>query len=113
MQASLPVKYMARRAGLDSHNLAVAPRKCGAYFLLPGLAISALPGAGFAAELLSGILSRPWSPLASLPPSGWKVALLPLHRIWRRDRRDFKAFGNVDFQGHWHPNLLPDNVNAF
>jgi hypothetical protein len=47
---------------------AVAPRKCGAYFLLVGSAISGFPGAGFTAELLPGILSRPWSPLSSLPP---------------------------------------------
>lgn len=33
-----------------------------------GSAISGFPGEDFTDELLSGILSRPWSPLASLPP---------------------------------------------
>jgi hypothetical protein len=39
----------------------------GAYFV-PGFGMSGFPGEGFTFMLLSGILSRPWSPFASLPP---------------------------------------------
>jgi hypothetical protein len=62
-------RFKTRKRGpCHGAGLALVPQRYRAFYLFGEFGMLDFPDCGFTVILLSGILSRPWSPLSSLPP---------------------------------------------